>query len=137
MGMVLAEAGLLEGAHLFGTDCRADAVAAARSALFPPDAPEGLSVERRSRHFERMGSGWRVVEAVRRHTAWRIADSTVAVPGGLWDLILCRNLVIYLEAATAEEAAPRLPATTVRSRMRETRSKARPSVAGKAHSARR
>jgi chemotaxis methyl-accepting protein methylase len=100
--IMLAEAGLLEGAQILGTDCRPDAIAAARLGVFEHDAMAGVEPAMRDRYFERTHAGWRVVPAIRKWTTWEVADATCRRPDGRWDLVLCRNVVIYLREGAGD-----------------------------------
>ena len=103
VAVLLAEAGELERADLFGTDCRADAVALARAGVFTDEEVAGIENDAlRSRYLERIRGGWRVVEPLRRATDWKVSDVTRERAEGPWDLVLCRNLFIYLQSATTD-----------------------------------
>ena len=108
VAILLAEADLLPRSRLLGVDCRADAVASARGAVFPAEALAGVDAERRARFLEPTASGWRVAEPLRRATSWQVADATRAIPIGPWDLVLCRNLLIYLQPPAAEAMLRRI-----------------------------
>ena len=111
VGVILAEAGLLAGAELVGTDCRSDAIAAARDARFETLALRHVSDERRARFFARDGCRWRVGEVVRAAARFSVGDALARVEPGEWDVILCRNLTIYLEDIAARELWHRLAAS--------------------------
>jgi chemotaxis methyl-accepting protein methylase len=102
LAILLDEAGLLDRGELAGCDCRRDAVARARAGVFTDDALADLDAGIRSRYFERAPSGWRVIERVRRFTTWRAVDATREIPAGPWDLVLCRNVTIYLLPSVVE-----------------------------------
>lgn len=108
VAMLLAEAGLIAGATLTGIDARPDAIAAARGGVFAPAALTGLSDARRHRHLEPAPGGERIAGRLRQHTTWRLADATRGLPPGPWDLVLCRNLIIYLQAHCAATLYARL-----------------------------
>jgi chemotaxis protein methyltransferase CheR len=109
VAMLLVELGgpgALAGAELLGTDCRPSAIEHAAAGLIgcrevTVPVPSAL------RHLERDGATWRVAPQIRRHVRFACADAledpSAGVPGG-FDLVLCRNLVIYL----APEALPGL-----------------------------
>lgn len=97
VAMLLAEAGLLDGAVLTGIDARADAIAAARRGVFAPAAVHGVSEARRRQHLIAAAGGAQVHGDLRRHATWQVADATRGLPPGSWDLVLCRNLLIYLQ----------------------------------------
>ena len=102
MAIALGEAGLLDGARLVGVDCREDAVVAARRGVFSEAACANVDPGTIARYFERAAEGWRVIEPLRQRTQWLVLDATHECPAGPWDVIFCRNLVIYLSNRTAE-----------------------------------
>jgi len=108
VAMLLAEAGVLDRSSLLGLDCRPAAVDRARAGVFAGAALSSLDHDLRSRYFESASEGWRVVEPIRRHTEWRVLDATSDCPQGPWDILLCRNLVIYLQTRAAEMLFERL-----------------------------
>ena len=96
VAMLLAEAGVLANSSLLGVDCRPDAIQRCKAGLFAEMDMAGISVERRSRFFEREGAGWRVAAEIAAATQWRVADLFTFSPPTS-DLILFRNVAIYLE----------------------------------------
>lgn len=103
VAMLLAEAGLLDATSLVGSDCRAGAIEEARSGRYADVALTGIPSDLRARYFARRGGTWLVDECVRSKAEWRVADVLAAIEPGPWDLVLCRNLTIYLDGgATAQ-----------------------------------
>jgi chemotaxis methyl-accepting protein methylase len=98
LAILLAEAGLLAGSLLLGTDCRIEAVAQARSAVYNAG---GLEPAIRDTYFESAGESWRVRGPLRRQLRWEVADLAEETPEGPWDIILWRNLAIYLNPGPA------------------------------------
>ena len=89
--------------ELLGTDCRPEAVARAASGAFDPPAVRGLPQELTRRYFTFDGAQYRLDPALRDAARWRVADALdpAADTEGPWDLVLCRNLIIYLQPAAA------------------------------------
>jgi chemotaxis protein methyltransferase CheR len=104
VAMLLAEQSLIGGADLLGTDCRSDAVATARAGCYGDDYMQGVPSEMRQRHFDGEGLVWTVKRELRALTRWRSGDVLSVVEPGQWDVILCRNMAMYLRL----EAARRL-----------------------------
>jgi chemotaxis methyl-accepting protein methylase len=94
--ILLDELGRLEGCELLGSDCRSEAIAAAREGFFDAHSLKEVSPERRRRYFDLYPARWRVTGRLRRATAWRLGNALTYVEPGPWDVILCRNLAIYL-----------------------------------------
>lgn len=103
VAILLDQAGLLAKSHLLGTDCREDAITDARECLYSSHELRGMEPSPRRRHFEPVGALWRPIEPLRRRVHWKVADLNRGVEDGPWDMILWRNMAIYL---TAEAAGP-------------------------------
>ena len=97
VAMQLAEQHALEHAQLYGTDCRAAAIASATLGEYQHDAIDGLPVEARNRFFIRRGRHHILSPLLRNAVRWEVRDVFSDGQWGTWDLILCRNLAIYLE----------------------------------------
>jgi chemotaxis protein methyltransferase CheR len=96
IAILLAEAGVAEGHELLGTDCRYDAVTRARAGAFAPLAARNLSAELIAKYFRPRTGGLQVAPAVRERMRWELRLA-FHPPAGQWDVVLCRNLAIYLE----------------------------------------
>jgi len=101
VAMLLAEIGLLQGATLLGTDCRSAAVARARHGVYDAAALRDVPVMLLHRYFVPDGAVWRVCDEVRGAVQWRTGDVTQLTEPGAWDLILCRNVSMYLRCEVA------------------------------------
>jgi chemotaxis methyl-accepting protein methylase len=113
VAMIMEELGALRRCELLGTDCRDESLARAAAGAFAPDALRGVTAERLARHFEPPGSDRddprrTVAAALRDRTVWRRANVLVDPAPGRWDVILCRNLAMYLQPAAAESLWRRL-----------------------------
>lgn len=97
--MLLDTLGLLERARLSGIDCRPAAIRTARSGVFRPEALEGLDAPRVDAGFERAGHTFRVREHLRAACSWSVGDAFAESGDIRHDVILCRNLAIYLSPA--------------------------------------
>jgi chemotaxis methyl-accepting protein methylase len=99
--MLLADMGALDRSELLGVDARPSAVTAARAGVFDVNQLSDIDVRRRERYFSIQGAQGTISPQLRAHTTWRVEDLCRAEPGGGWDMILCRNVTIYLEEAAA------------------------------------
>ena len=101
VAMLLDECGALAGGRceLVGTDCRPGAVAAAASGVYDPPAVRGVPHRLLVRYFDYDGGQYRVCAALQDAVRWRVADllDPASSPPGPFDLVLCRNLAIYLQ----------------------------------------
>jgi chemotaxis methyl-accepting protein methylase len=97
VAMLLAEADLLDGSYLLGTDCRAAALERARDGRYDARTLRDVSRQRQQRHFVPAGGEfYRVRDEMRGAVQWRRGDVTRVCEPGAFDLILCRNLAMYL-----------------------------------------
>ena len=110
VAILLAEIGLLGGAFLLGTDCRSDAVARAREGRYGPRDVRDVPPAWLARYFVREDEkeAWRVADSLRRTVQWRTGDVTRLQEPGTWDLILCRNIAMYLRPEVAGRLWERL-----------------------------
>lgn len=110
VAVLLAEMDCLGRCELVGVDCRPAAVAAARAGRFSGAALAGLDPAILSRYFHREGIGWRVSGELRRKTDWRVENLLSTAESQAWDMILFRNVAIYLDLRKAEGLWARLVA---------------------------
>ena len=103
VAMLLVElGGLAPGAvELLGTDCRPDALERAAEGAYDAASMKGVSPALLRRYFSFDGERHRLQRALRAAAHWRLADVLAGPEPGPWDLVLCRNLAIYLEPAPA------------------------------------
>ena len=113
VAMLLADAGRLDGAQVVGVDCRAEALAEAREGVFAADALAPVDEATRRRHFVPVSGGYRVADRLRQRVTWELVNATGFVPAGPWDLVLCRNLAIYLVPAASDVLFTRLTSALV------------------------
>ena len=89
---------------ILGIDISDDAVEAARIGLYSAmEVARGVSEDRVRRHFSRNGKGWAVHDDLRSIVQFRKFNLLESIVGlGLFDLILCRNVLIYFDDRTRE-----------------------------------
>ena len=101
LAMLLAEEGLLDRSHLLGTDCRIDAIQEAQCGLYRQAAAQAVPAALRRKYLRQAGAQWHVADDLRRVVRWRVRDLLAGPEEGPWDIILWRNMSIYLEAPSA------------------------------------
>jgi chemotaxis methyl-accepting protein methylase len=101
IAILLAELQLLPQTYLLGTDCRTTAIARARAGCYTTPALADVPAEWLARYFTRQRDGWQVDDALRSRVQWRSGDVTALNEPGGWDVILCRNLAMYLQPHVA------------------------------------
>src|SRR3546814_10269596 len=111
--MMLEEqtAGRLGGRiEILGTDISAAAITRARGGRYNQfEVQRGLSARRLVTYFEQAGTEWLLLPGVRGRVRFQQHDVTRdQPPPGRFDIILCRNLLLYLPPATRREVFERL-----------------------------
>ncbi len=114
LAMLFAEqANLWQGwtIDIIGTDVSHRAVSAARSGLYSQfEVQRGLGVAQMLRFFEETPGGWQVCDSVRQPVRFRQHNMlSEAFPARLpFDLVLCRNVLLYFDRETRARAFDRL-----------------------------
>ena len=96
---------------ILGTDVSHRAINAARSGLYSQfEVQRGLGVAQMLRHFEETERGWQIGADVRRMVRFRQHNLlSEPSPGRLpFDLVLCRNVLLYFDRDTRSRAFDRL-----------------------------
>jgi two-component system, chemotaxis family, CheB/CheR fusion protein len=84
--------------QIFATDVSEIAIEHARAGMYPDNIAGDLTPARLRRFFTRVDGSFRVSQAVREMCVFARQDVTRDPPFSRVDLIVCRNLLIYLEA---------------------------------------
>jgi chemotaxis protein methyltransferase CheR len=110
LAMLLDASGLLEGSRLFATDVSPRAIPAARRGRYGPWSFRGDDLSFRERCFARTGNRW-TIDARLRQIDFRVHNLLDGPPaGGGFDLIVCRNVLLYFEGEALTRAAATLVA---------------------------
>jgi chemotaxis protein methyltransferase WspC len=108
MAMALLDIGFPTNRYrIDAVDISAQALKSAQSAVYRKNSFRGAELKFRDRSFEAATPGFRLLDAVRRHVHFQpgnlLADDFL--PGvEIYDIIFCRNLLIYFDRATQDRA---------------------------------
>lgn len=113
LSMLLAEcAAKLEGwqIRIVATDVSHRAIDVARKGVYTPfEAQRGLGIERMIRWFEEVPGGWKVAPRLLEPIRYQQHNALHAPPsGGPFDLVLCRNVLLYFDTQTRQQAFSRI-----------------------------
>ena len=112
IAMLLAEAlGTTEFCNrvkIYATDLDEDALKTARLATYTPRDVEGVSPDLLDRYFERTSNHYVFERELRKCVIFGRHNVVHDAPISRIDLLVCRNLLIYLEAETQGVVLPRL-----------------------------
>jgi two-component system CheB/CheR fusion protein len=92
----IEERGVNIPVQIFATDVSDAAIEQARAGIYPPGIAEDVSPERLRRFFLRTDGGFRINKVIRDMCVFARQDLTRDPPFSKLDLILCRNVLIYL-----------------------------------------
>jgi len=84
--------------QIFATDISDTAIEFARTGLYPSAIAEDVSAERLNRYFTRMDGSYKIIKQVRDLCVFARQDLTRDPPFSKLDLIVCRNVLIYLSS---------------------------------------
>ena len=95
---------------ILGTDVSHKVIRAARTGLYSQfEVQRGLGVAQMLRHFEETPDGWQIADHVRHITRFQQHNVLTEPPErARFDLILCRNVLLYFDQPTREKAFQRL-----------------------------
>lgn len=95
---------------VLGSDVSSIVIDRARTGLYTQfEVQRGLGINQTIRWFEECGDGWRAVEDLRRSVRFQVHNLLEAPPHpGGFDIVLCRNVLLYLTAEKRRLAFDRL-----------------------------
>jgi chemotaxis protein methyltransferase CheR len=107
--MILAECGpqmYARGFEILGTDISREQTLRVQDGLYTQfEVQRGLPIQYLVKYFRKDGSNWRVIDTIRGMATFRewnlLADLR---PLGQFDVVFCRNVLIYFDQATKRQA---------------------------------
>ena len=105
LAMVLEEEGLGRRSRVVGTDLSPAAVARAEAGVYGPWSLRGMSAEERDAWLEPVGRRFRVTGRLARRVRFATRNLLDGPPPGSapFDVVFCRNVLIYLVPAAIEQ----------------------------------
>lgn len=104
VAMATAEVGLGEGVRVLGTDLSPRALAKAERGVYGRWSLRGVDQLRRRRWFVPDSGGYRVRDDLRDRVRFRCMNLLAGAPGR-FDIVVCRNVLIYFTPDAARRAA--------------------------------
>ncbi|AMK77028.1 MULTISPECIES: chemotaxis protein CheB [Methylomonas] len=92
--------------QIFATDLDADAIEKARQGFYPKTIAGDVSPERLSRFFVAEDNGYRINKDIREMVIFAQQNIIMDPPFTKLHLLLCRNLLIYLDPACQQKLIP-------------------------------
>ena len=96
--------------EIVATDLSQRALARAEAGLYTQfEVQRGLPIQALIKHFEKEGSQWRINPAVRRRVRFRAVNLCQPFTQlGMFDVVFCRNVLMYLDPATKSDILTRM-----------------------------
>jgi chemotaxis protein methyltransferase CheR len=101
VAILLAERQRVAGACLLGTDCRQSAIDAAAAGQYSQSVVSGMAPALLSRYFKHEAPNWTLDANLIGTCQWRRSNVLRQGGDGAWDMILCRNMAMYLTPEAA------------------------------------
>ncbi len=117
LAMLLIEEGLGDwNIQILGTDFSLEVLERARSGKFQQiEVSRGLPSALQVKHFHRSGLNWQVSDAVRRMVSFETIDLRKSMRAlGPFDLVFCRNVMIYFDSETKKQITKEIHGTLFR-----------------------
>jgi two-component system CheB/CheR fusion protein len=92
--------------HIFATDLDRDAIDKARQGFYPVNITADVSPERLRRFFIQEDNGYRVSKEIREVITFATQNVIRDPPFTKLDILICRNLLIYLEPELQKKLLP-------------------------------
>ncbi len=102
----LVESKSVATVQIFGTDLNLRHITEARRAVYPDKIRKNISEKRLSRYFDPVHEGLQVTKQIREMCVFAVQDVTQDPPFPSIDLVSCRNVLIYFDAALQEIVIP-------------------------------
>lgn len=113
IAMALADAGVAADSYsIDAVDLSDAALERARRGRYTRNAFRGRDLDFRERHFTQVGAEYQIDDVIRAQVRFSHGNllATNLAAGGRYDLVFCRNLLIYFDDATTATAIARLHA---------------------------
>ncbi len=97
---------------ILATDVSTQVIDRARTGTYTQfEVQRGLGIQQMMRWFSEGDDGWRIAEPLRRNVRFHVHNILEPAPSpGQFDIVLCRNVLLYLSAERRRQAFDRLAA---------------------------
>jgi len=92
--------------QIFATDLDSDAIDKARQGIYPANIAADVSAERLRRFFVKEGPDYRIGKEIREMVTFATQNVIMDPPFTKLDILICRNLLIYLAPALQKKLLP-------------------------------
>lgn len=113
VAMLFAHHGGLEKTRFVGRDIRESVIKVARQATYPSHATESIPGDLCERYLVKIGKTVSIHSEITKRVEWELHNVLSSQEIEQWDMILCRNLAIYLESEVSHHLWDRLSSALV------------------------
>ena len=92
--------------QIFATDLGADAIEKARRGIYPVTIEADVSPERLQRFFVKEDNRYRICKDIREMVTFAVQNAIMDPPFTKLDILICRNLLIYLSTDLQKQLLP-------------------------------
>ncbi|MEM6484962.1 MAG: chemotaxis protein CheB, partial [Pseudomonadota bacterium] len=100
---VIERCNLDVGLRIFATDIESDYLEVASRGLYPESIVADVSPERLQRFFKKQGDDYQIIDHLRKSVIFSRHNVIQDPPFSKMDLVICRNMLIYLQAEAQEK----------------------------------
>lgn len=108
VAMLVSEIQTRPDAYFLGSDCRPSVLETAKAAIYRNDAILAIRADLRERYVISKDTEHRICPTLSSRVNWEQRSLLGQAAPGPWDIILCRNVAIYLEVQSAHHMWQRL-----------------------------
>lgn len=108
IAMLVSEIDPQHDACFLGSDCRPSVLETAKAGIYSSDAVQRIRPAFRERYLVKRGVQHAIRQDLTDRIDWKQLDLLGKPADGKWDMILCRNVAIYLEAESGRHMWNRL-----------------------------
>jgi chemotaxis protein methyltransferase CheR len=96
--------------EIVASDINSEVIARAKEGIYNQfEVQRGLPIQMLVKHLQQEGNEWRISEAIKRRVQFRVFNLLDAFAGlGPFDIIFCRNVLIYFDQKTKQDVMDRL-----------------------------
>ncbi|RJQ43349.1 MAG: PAS domain-containing protein [Nitrospiraceae bacterium] len=92
--------------QIFATDIDSDSIETARTGLYPDNISDDISKEQLKRYFTKEDNAYRISNRIREMVVFAVQNVVKDPPFSKVDMIICRNLLIYLGPELQKKLIP-------------------------------
>jgi len=100
--------------EITATDLDTQALSSASTGIYSQfEVQRGLPIQLLMKHFEQVSEGWQIKEELRKQITWKQLNLLTSFSSlGPFDIVFCRNVLIYFDVETKQATLGRIREVT-------------------------